>query len=191
MSQKSLDKQYLKGQLLVAMPAMMDPRFIRAVIYVCSHNEHGAMGLVINRLFGSVSFADLINQVGIKVPEQLTDHKVHFGGPMEAGRGFVLHTADYVKEGTMVVEGDIALTGTLDILQDIAAGHGPKKHMLLLGYVGWTPGQLEEEMQENSWISAPATPELVFDVEVAIKWEKALQRMGIDLPSLSADSGHA
>ncbi|HAU28537.1 MAG TPA: YqgE/AlgH family protein [Rhodospirillaceae bacterium] len=191
MGQNTLEKQYLKGHVLLAMPAMVDPRFIRSVIYICSHNEHGAMGLVINRIFGSVMFSDLLDQVGIKTIQPKEDQKVHFGGPMEAGRGFVLHTTDFLQEGSMVIEDGIALTGTLDILQAIAKGEGPRKHMLLLGYAGWTPGQLEEEMQANSWISAPASPELIFDVEVAIKWERALQKMGIDLPSLSAESGHA
>ncbi|HYE52532.1 MAG TPA: YqgE/AlgH family protein [Azospirillaceae bacterium] len=184
-------RQYLTGQLLVAMPTMSDPRFTRAVIYVCAHTAEGAMGLVVNRLFGGIGFVDLLEQLGIEVEAPLGDMKVHYGGPVESGRGFVLHSADYVREGTLMVDEDVALTATVDILRAIAEGRGPKNAFLALGYAGWGPGQLDQEMQSNGWLHAPADAALLFDRDLETKWERSIAKLGVSLTMLSGEVGHA
>ena len=182
---------YLAGQLLLAMPQMEDPRFARSVIYLCAHTAEGAMGLVINRLFGAVSFGDLLQQLGIESQIDTSDVHVHFGGPVESGRGFVLHSTDFVREGTMKVDDQLALTGTLDILRAIAERRGPSRSLFALGYAGWGPGQLDAEIQANGWLHVPAEPGLVFDPDLNSKWERALAVMGIKPFMLSAEAGHA
>ncbi len=191
MSERSNTGNYLTGQLLVAMPQMRDPRFARAVIYICAHNPEGAMGLVINRLVGSIRFPELLAQLGIDQPAGSEEIRVHFGGPVESGRGFVLHSADYVQDGTMVVNSEIALTATLDILKAIAAGGGPKQSLLALGYAGWGPGQLEAEMQANGWLTAPADEHLIFDSGLDDKWQRAIGKIGVNVDRLSGEAGHA
>ena len=182
---------YLTGQLIVAMPAMSDPRFERSVIYMCVHNEDGAMGLVVNRLMDSLTFDDLLLQLGMDNTNHDRDIRVHFGGPVESGRGFVLHSNDYTQEGTVPMENGVSLTATVDILRDIADGHGPRDHLLALGYAGWGPGQLDGEIQENAWLHCPADENLVFDPDLGSKWERAMQKIGIDLSLLSGEAGHA
>ena len=182
---------YLTGQLIVAMPAMSDPRFERSVIYMCVHNEDGAMGLVVNRLMDSLTFDDLLQQLGMDNTNHDRDIRVHFGGPVESGRGFVLHSNDYTQEGTVPMENGVSLTATVDILRDIADGHGPRDHLLALGYAGWGPGQLDGEIQENAWLHCPADENLVFDPDLGSKWERAMQKIGIDLSLLSGEAGHA
>tara|TARA_R110002072_G_scaffold37226_4_gene109165 strand:+ start:411 stop:1001 length:591 start_codon:yes stop_codon:yes gene_type:complete len=182
---------YLEGQLLVAMPSMGDPRFERSVIYICAHNEDGAMGLVINKLADSINFSALLEQLDITSKESCDHIKVHFGGPVEAGRGFVLHTAEYLQESSLQVDDKVALTATMDILKDIADGHGPKKSLLALGYAGWGPGQLDQEIQSNGWLNVDADNDLLFDSDLAHKWEKSIAKIGIDISSLSATAGHA
>jgi putative transcriptional regulator len=182
---------YLAGQLLVAMPGMQDPRFARSVIYMCAHNDEGAMGLVINQVLDSLTFPDLLEQLGIETKGLRDPINVHFGGPVESGRGFVLHSADYVKEATLVVDEDIALTATVDILKAIAVGDGPTRSLLALGYAGWSPGQLDEEMKANGWLSVVPDNELVFGLKPDTKWDQALAKMGIDPRMLSGDVGHA
>ncbi len=182
---------YLPGQLLIAMPTMSDPRFERSVIYMCAHTSEGAMGLVLNRLMGSVTFPDLLEQIGIESENVEDVIRVHFGGPVESGRGFVLHTADYLLDGTLVVDGGIALTASVDILRAIADGGGPRHRLLALGYAGWGPGQLEGEIQANGWLNVPADPDLIFDDNLDGKWEASLAKIGIDLTSLSGQAGHA
>src|SRR4051812_24750945 len=140
---------YLTGQLLVAMPAMRDPRFTRTVIYICAHTADGALGLVVNRLVGSITFPDLLAQLGIDSKGRGEEIRVHFGGPVETGRGFVLPPADSLDNGTLKVSSSIALTASLDILRDIAGGGGPRQSLLALGYAGWGPGQLDAEIQAN------------------------------------------
>jgi putative transcriptional regulator len=191
MSEKETDEGYLTGQLLVAMPTMRDPRFTRSVIYVCAHNSEGAMGLVVNRLVGSITFPDLLEQLGIEPGGESGSIRVHFGGPVESERGFVLHSTDYVQSGTMVVDRDVALTGTIDILRDMAGGHGPRKSLLALGYAGWGPGQLDAEIQANGWLSVAADESLVFDDGLDDKWERAIGKIGIDFSKLSGEAGHA
>lgn len=182
---------YLEGQLLIAMPSMGDERFQRTVIFMCAHSAQGAMGLVINRLAESIDFRDLLQQLRIEVPALHHEMQVHSGGPVEAGRGFVLHTTDYYQDSTLKVSDQIGLTATADILKSIASGEGPRHSMLALGYAGWAPGQLDAEIQANGWLHVPADLDLVFDEDLETKWERAIQKVGIDPSFLSMDAGHA
>jgi len=181
----------LTGGLLMAMPTMSDPRFARSVIYVCAHGEDGAMGLVVNKLVDKIGFADLLDQVGIASENARQDIQVHFGGPVETSRGFVLHTRDYEQDGTMTVTAEMALTATVNILRDIAAHTGPRRHLLALGYAGWGPGQLEQEIQANGWLHVDADERLIFDGEIDDKWAAAIGKLGFDPSSISAEAGHA
>lgn len=173
------------------MPAMPDPRFDRAVVYVCAHSPEGAMGLVVNRLFEPLSFRDLLKQLQIPAGSATRPVKVHFGGPVESGRGFVLHSADYSGEGTMPVDGKISLTATVDILKALAEGKGPRQSLLALGYAGWGAGQLDAELQANGWLHAPGDPDLLFDPALSDKWERVLIHLGVPPGQLSTESGHA
>ena len=182
----------LTGQLLIAMPQMMDPRFARSVVYVCAHSENeGAMGLVVNKLFEALTMDELFTHLKLDPGPLGRSRPVCFGGPVEPGRGFVLHTADYREEATLVVTDGLAVTATLDILRAIGKGEGPRKNLLALGYAGWAPGQLDAEMQANGWLSAPADADLVFDPDFEGKWQRALGKLGIDLTLLSTEAGHA
>ena len=193
------DEGYLDGQLLIAMPAMGDERFSRSVIYLCAHSSEGAMGIIINQRAPNISFTELLEQLNIvpaedriSLPAGLGTMSVHLGGPVETGRGFVLHSADYFKaESTLPIDESVCLTATIDILRDIAKGSGPNKALLALGYAGWAPGQLEDEIQSNGWLNCPADPELIFDPDVDRKYNKALGSLGIDPIRLVNDSGHA
>ncbi len=193
MSDEASSDGYLAGQILIAMPSMSDPRFARTVIYLCAHNADGAMGLVLNRVISSITFKDLLEELKVEEapPEQASSPAIHFGGPVETGRGFVLHSADYVGPDSMPLSGKFALTATVDILKAIAVGQGPERHLLALGYAGWGPGQLDGELQENAWLSVEADPELVFDPDLDEKWERALAKLGISASLLSSDAGHA
>jgi putative transcriptional regulator len=191
-SQRSLSaSSTLAGQLLVAMPQMADPRFARSVVYLCAHSADGAMGLVVNRLIDSLTFRSLLEQIGVEQAVVTDDMPVHFGGPVESSRGFVLHTADYVQDSTLVIEDDIALTATIDVLKAIARGQGPQRRVLALGYAGWGAGQLDAEIQANGWLLVPADVELVFGIDNDTKWERAIAKIGIDLTLLSSEAGHA
>ena len=181
----------LAGQLLVAMPQMQDPRFARTVIFMCAHTPEGAMGLVVNRLVHSITFPDLLEQLGVEPALGGNEIRVHFGGPVESGRGFVLHTTDYNREGTLPINSGIALTATVDILRDIARGTGPRQRLLALGYAGWGPGQLDAEIQANGWLQVPADEQLVFGGDLDNKWQHALAKLGVDFGRLSGDAGHA
>ncbi|MCH7864662.1 MAG: YqgE/AlgH family protein [Proteobacteria bacterium] len=183
--------EYLAGQLLVAMPGMRDPRFHKTVIYMCAHNADGAMGLVVNRALESLTFPDMLEQLGIDVSGAGERINVHFGGPVESGRGFVLHSQDYCQEATMVVDRDLALTATVDILKAIAFGTGPRQILLALGYAGWGPGQLDTEIISNGWLSVDADNELVFGPNLDEKWDQAMGKIGIDPRMLSGEAGHA
>lgn len=182
---------YLTGQLLIAMPQMTDPRFERTVIYICAHTADGAMGLVVNREIEALTFPDLLKQLSIDA--EVIDDKIQvlFGGPVETGRGFVLHSSDYVQNTTMLVDKRVGLTATMEVLKDIASGNGPKLNILALGYAGWGPGQLDAEIQANGWLSVPADDELVFDPDLDKKWERALAKIGVDFSMLSGQAGHA
>jgi putative transcriptional regulator len=182
----------LTGQLLIAMPQMMDPRFARAVVYVCAHSEgEGAMGLVVNKLFESLTMDELFKHLQLDPSTLGRSRPVHFGGPVEPGRGFVLHTADYREEASLVVGDGLAVTATLDILRAIGRGEGPRRCLLALGYAGWAPGQLDAEMQANGWLSVPADSDLLFDDDFESKWRRALAKLGVDLTLLSTEAGHA
>ena len=183
--------EYLAGQLLVAMPGMRDPRFHKTVIYMCAHNADGAMGLVINRALESFSFPDMLKQLEIDVSGMGERINIHFGGPVESGRGFVLHSPDYLQEATMVVDQDMALTATVDILKAIAFGTGPRQSLLALGYAGWGPGQLDTEIMSNGWLSVDADNDLVFGPNLDEKWDQAMGKIGIDPRMLSGEAGHA
>lgn len=191
MSENDSTSGYLTGQLLVAMPAMQDPRFERTVIYMCIHNADGAMGLIVNRALDSLTFRDLLSQLDIDVSEPANDIVVQYGGPVETGRGFVLHTLEYEKEGTIVVDNKVGLTATIEVLQDIAVDQGPPRAILALGYAGWGPGQLDNEIQQNAWLNVPADTELMFDEDIANRWEGAIAKIGIDVSLLSGEHGHA
>lgn len=181
----------LTGQLLVAMPQMQDPRFARSVIYLCAHSEDaGAMGLVVNKTLSALTMEELFSQLELEPSRRNRSRPVHFGGPVDPGRGFVLHTADYQEEATLSVDGNIALTATLEILRAIGKGEGPRQSLLALGYAGWAPGQLDAEIQANGWLSVDADDELVFGADDG-KWQRALAKLGIDLSMLSTDAGHA
>ena len=182
----------LTGQLLIAMPQMLDPRFARSVIYLCAHSgAAGAMGLIINKLLGSLTMGELFAQLDIAPSGPAGSRPVYFGGPVEAGRGFVLHTADYREEATLHVDGNIAITATLDVLRAIGKGQGPRQSLFALGYAGWAPGQLDAEIQANGWLSVAADDEIVFGSDPDEKWRRALAKLGIDLSMLSSDAGHA
>lgn len=191
MSEKKNISTDLTGQLLVAMPNMPDPRFAKTVIYVCSHSEEGAMGLVVNRLVQSLTFPDLLNQLNIETYGMEDQIRVHLGGPVDEERGFVLHSPDYMKDSTVIVGSRYALTATIDILRDMACGDGPRQSMLALGYAGWGPGQLDQEMIENGWLNVPAADDIVYDDVLETKWERALGQLGIDPRLLSDEAGHA
>lgn len=177
--------------MLIAMPQMQDPRFARTVVYLCAHTAEGAMGLVINRLFNALSFPDLLQQLEITPSPACDAIRVHFGGPVEAGRGFVLHSADYCQETTLMVDKEVGLTATVDVLKAIAEGSGPQKSLLALGYSGWSAGQLDSEILENSWLNVPADPDLLFGPELDHKWERAMAKLGANPMLLSSTAGHA
>jgi len=182
----------LTGQLLLAMPQMVDERFARSVVYICAHSgEAGAMGLVINKLLGSLTMDELFAQLDISQSGGVGSRPVHYGGPVEAGRGFVLHTADYNEDATLVVNDNIALTATLDVLRAIGEGRGPRRSLFALGYAGWAPGQLDAEIQANGWLSVPADDAIIFDPDHDQKWRRALAKLGVDLTMLSREAGHA
>jgi len=197
-SRQSGKEGYLDGQLLVAMPVMSDPRFARSVIYICAHSEDGAMGLVINQRASHISFPDLLSKLNI-VPssaEGISDcvrkMSIYVGGPVETGRGFVLHSSDYfVNDSTLPIEDGVCLTATIDILKAIASGNGPNRAILALGYAGWSPGQLESEIQANGWLNCPADPDLIFAPDIESKYARALAKIGIDPSHLVSDAGHA
>lgn len=183
---------FLDGKFLVAMPGMGDPRFDRSVIYMCAHSTDGAMGLMINRAAQELDFKGLMKQLGIDGGGVENDPAVLFGGPVEHGRGFVLHSNDYeAEDGTMVVDDDFSMTATMDILRDMVAGQGPDKTLLCLGYAGWGPGQLENEIRANGWLICDADPAVVFDTAIDKKWTAATKSLGFDPALLSADGGRA
>jgi putative transcriptional regulator len=181
----------LKGQLLIAMPGMSDPRFDRTVIYLCAHSSDGAMGLIVNRLADHISFPDLLETLNIDSRGPDRHVRVHFGGPVETSRGFVLHTADYLRDATVPVDERMGLTASVDVLQAMADGNGPQRALLALGYAGWGPGQLDHEIQQNVWLHAPPDDDIIFDGNLDNKWQRAVGKLGIDLSLLSGTAGHA
>jgi putative transcriptional regulator len=184
-------QDFLTGKFLVAMSGMQDPRFEDTILYVCGHDATGAMGLVVNKLIDSISFRGLLDQLDIEVDGHIPIVPVHFGGPIEMGRGFVLHTTDYTHESSVKISDNVTLTATIDILRDIARDNGPKSYLLALGYTGWSPGQLEEEMKKNGWLEIAGDLEILFKTPIDLKRSKALTKLGIDPSMLSSVSGHA
>lgn len=188
----------LEGQLLVAMPIMTDKRFARSVIYLCAHSKDGAMGLIINHRADHITFPDLLKRLGITprgsedgIAADILDRQVHAGGPVETGRGFVLHTADYHStDSTLEIAGGISLTATIDILKAIASGRGPQRSILALGYAGWSAGQLESEIQANGWLNCPADAETIFTTDLEAKYELALAKIGVNPSFLVGEAGH-
>ena len=189
----------LEGHLLLAMPFMEDQRFARSVVYICAHSDDGAMGIIINKLLPEIEFSELLVQLELvqadrvdALSSKVRSLKVHKGGPVEAGRGFVLHSADFIADNaTLQIADGVCLTATLDVLRSMAEGRGPDKALLALGYAGWGPGQLESEIQSNGWLHSPADRSLIFDEAVERRYDVALARMGIDPAMLSGDAGHA
>jgi len=182
---------FLTGQLLIAMPAMADPRFSQCVIYMCAHTPEGAMGLVLNRPVVKPTFEDLLKQLKVAPHPPARQIRLCAGGPVENARGFVLHTIDWTGEGSLRVNDELALTASLDVLQVIAEGGGPREGVLALGYAGWGPGQLDREIQENAWLSGPADEPLLFDSEHDTKWRRAFAKLNVDPILLSDAAGHA
>src|SRR5215475_5998711 len=198
-AEKGPRRGYLDGQMLIAMPTMRDERFARTLIYVCAHSSEGAMGIVVNQAAGNINFPDLLVQLEvipaadlIQLPSRAETVKVLKGGPVETGRGFVLHSSDFfIENSTLPIDEGICLTATLDILKAIARGDGPASALLALGYAGWAPGQLETEIQANGWLHCAADPDLVFGTDVDGKYEQALRKIGIHVGMLSSEAGHA
>lgn len=182
---------FLENKLLLAMPTMGDQRFERSVIYVCSHDASGAMGLVVNQALDELSFEGLLEQLDIDVDTSVPEIPIHAGGPVEPGRGFVLHSADFVQDSTMIVSQTLALTATVDILKALAEKTGPSRHLLALGYAGWGSGQLEREIQNNGWMIADADDEILFNTELDLMWPRAMAMLGIDIAMLSTEAGHS
>jgi putative transcriptional regulator len=198
-TREATKRGYLDGQMLIAMPTMGDERFSRSVIYMCAHSSEGAMGIIVNHPAAHITFSDLLVQLNvipaadtIQLPPRAEEVRVLKGGPVDTQRGFVLHSADfYVENSTLPIDEGICLTATLDILKAIASGEGPKSALLALGYAGWAPGQLEQEIHQNGWLHCPADLDLIFGRDVEHKYAQALRKIGIDLGMLSSEAGHA
>lgn len=182
--------RYLTGQLLLAMPGMTDPRFEKAVIAMCNHDEAGALGIGIGAHVPGIGMHALMRQLDLD-PGAAPDTPLHMGGPVEPNRGFVLHSDDWDGEGSADVAGRWRLTATLDVLRAIGEGRGPRRWLAALGYAGWSAGQLDGEMAANGWFGVDGTQELIFDCDIASRWRKAFASGGIDVRLLSAESGHA
>ena len=182
----------LAGKLLIAMPGMGDPRFHNTVIFMCAHSDEGSMGLVVNKPAVEIGFGDLLEQLDIPPGPDAHERRIFVGGPVETSRGFVLHSNDYaVQAGTLRINDRFAMTATKEVLADIAAGRGPEAALAALGYSGWGPGQVEEEIRHNAWLTVEADPEIVFAPDISGKWEAALAKLGITPLALSGAAGRA
>lgn len=182
----------LMGKMLIAMPGMGDERFDRTVIYMCAHSEDGALGLVINRRSKQVSQDELFKQLDIIAAPDVGRRHIHYGGPVETGRGFVLHSADFhLSDSTLEVDDNVSMTASVEILQAIANGEGPDNVLIALGYSGWAGGQLEGELQRNGWLTCDGDPDLIFGSKDDDKWTAALKKLGIDPSVLSSQGGVA
>ena len=181
-----------QGQLLLATPKMTDFRFERAVILICSHNTEGAMGIIVNKPTQELKFDDILEQLKIIPQKKVTNHKIYFGGPVEFGRGFVVHSSDYdVPNVSINIQDEYYLTASIEILEDMANGCGPKKSILALGYAGWGPGQLENELLFDSWLMCDPDPNLIFSLHSEIKWNSGLKKLGINPSHLATIGGSA
>lgn len=186
---------YLSGKLLIATPAMGDPRFDHAVIYLCAHDENGAMGLVINHVMPDIGFKDLVGQLkiqsDIKIDLGALNLRVMSGGPVETARGFLLHSHEFAHADTLRVDNMVGITGTVEALRDVVRGQGPEKMMFVLGYAGWGEGQLEAELQDNAWLVVDCDADLLFNAPPEDKWKRAVGKLGFDPSMLSITSGRA
>jgi putative transcriptional regulator len=191
-SQAISGTNFLEGKILIAMPGMPDPRFEKSVIFMCAHSEDGAMGIIINRTVEGLSLRELLQKLELETSPNMPDLPVFFGGPVETGRGFVLHSPDYRgDDSTLAVTEDVSLTATLDTLSAIGKACGPRQSLFALGYAGWGPGQIETEIRANGWIHCDSDPQLVFEAALEKKWTLALRKLGIDISSLASQSGQA
>ena len=179
----------LTGQIIVSMPSLEDERFYKTVIYICAHSSEGSMGIIINKKIDYDLYPDLLQQLGIDKPLNNKKLFIRYGGPVESGRGFVLHSDDMVRKETLNIDKGVALTSTAEFFDDLSKGKGPKNCILALGYAGWQPGQLESEIMRNSWMSLSVDNSFLFDDEVSRKWSQAYKLIGIDPNSLSLQSG--
>jgi putative transcriptional regulator len=185
-------ENFLEGKLLIALPGMPDPRFEKSVIYVCAHSFDGAMGIMINRAVEGVRFRELMEKLELEMTAVANDVPVLYGGPVETGRGFVLHSSDYEStDSTMPVAEDVSLTATVEILRAMGQGKGPRKALFALGYAGWGPGQIEDEIRANGWLHCDSDAALLFDTVLGSRWSQALRKLGIDASGLSAHTGQA
>lgn len=182
---------YLTGKLLVAMPYLQDQQFHHSVIYICGHDESGAMGLIINKQLTSVSFKDLLDQIKIEHDLSGPDGPIYYGGPVEVGRGFVLHTIDYLADASVTINNNFALTATLEVLRAISQCHGPRNALVALGYVGWAAGQLETEIQNNGWLVIEAHEDIIFDKNHESIWQNAMASIGVNPSYIMTEMGHA
>lgn len=182
----------LQNHFLIAMPALLDFNFVQSVIYICAHNEEGSMGVVINRPIVDISLGAVLAQMEISVKdEQVKDIPVFLGGPVQNERGFIIHRPSQFWQSTLVTSNELALTSSQDILQAMAEGTGPTDALVILGYSGWGVGQLEKEIANNYWLTVPAEPKILFNTPCEMRWQAALNMLGVDGSSLSAESGHA
>jgi putative transcriptional regulator len=181
----------LTGQVLIAMPGLPDPEFAKSVIYLCSHSPEGAMGIIVNRPINTPSFADLLGQLEVSPTPPARAIALCQGGPVDLSRGFVLHSADWTGDGSLRVDSDVALTASIDVLTAIANGGGPREGILALGYANWGPGQLDDEIRQNSWLNAQADTDLLFDADHDSKWARAMAKLHVQPGRLSSLSGHA
>ena len=181
----------LAGQLLIATPVVSESCFARSVIYMCAHNEEGAMGIIINYPVESIGIKEIFDQLDIDSEAKIRKFPIHFGGPVESNRGFVVHSADYAVAESLIQKDGIAVTASVSVLQELAMGKGPAQGMLVLGYAGWSPGQLEAEIENGSWIVVPASKQLVFDTDNETKWNVAVSTLGFDMGHFSTVVGHA
>lgn len=183
--------QSLSGKLLLAMPGMADTRFTKRVIFVCAHDPGGAMGLVINAVLPHISMGALLEQLEVTGGQNFADVPVLEGGPVDKGRGFLLHSTEALRQETIRIDNDFAVTGTIDALRDMVSGNGPAEKIFALGYAGWGAGQLEAEIADNAWLIADADADLVFKTPLEDKWQAAMQKTGIDPRFLVGVAGHA
>ena len=181
----------LTGQIIVSMPSLEDERFYKTVIYMCAHSSEGSMGIIINKKIDYDLYPDLLEQLGIDKPLDKKKLFIRYGGPIESGRGFVLHSDDMIRKETLNIDKGVALTSTAEFFDDLSIGKGPKNSILALGYAGWAPGQLEAEILQNSWMSLSVDTSFLFDDEVSRKWTQAYKIMGVDPNNLSCQSGRA
>jgi putative transcriptional regulator len=181
---------YLQGQLLVSTPLITASCFHKSVIYLFAHNHEGAMGVIINQPLEMVHYSALLEEEVVQEAGQ-DEVSVYYGGPVDRSRGFVVHSLDYETENALHTGQGVAISANTAILRDMVAGRGPGQALLTVGYAGWTAGQLEQEIEENSWITVPASPELIFDIEDDMKWSMASRSLGIDMNFFSHTVGHA